>query len=286
MSCSKTHEFLFAFLDNELDAPLSIELQRHLERCHQCAREAEIERAIRRQLGCALQPGSVELPLDEETLRQAVEQVTACGTDGPTAPAPRHGTEVVTSHRFKPARTRAGLYPRLAMAVGIAAVLVMAPVLWFAFYGQTSGDPHGRLADLFVADFEHFLDEGQPLQIKSSDRRSVAKWLGRKTALAVVLPLSTDPRCKLMGGRKCKIQGRPAAFAVYEMDGVPASLVVVTASRGELDGLERVVHKGQTHWVGRRRGHTVMACVRDQLVYAAVSTLPAERLRCLMASGE
>lgn len=286
MSCSEIHEYLFAFLDNELDAPLSIELQRHLERCHGCAREAEIERAIRRQLGCALQPDSAELQLDEETLRQTVEQVTTSGTDAPIALAPQHGTEAVTARRLKPARTRAGLYPRLAIAVGIAAALVMAPVLWFAFYGESSGDPHDRLADLFVADFEHFLDEGQPLQIKSSDRRSVAKWLGRKTALAVVLPVATDPRCKLMGGRKCKIQGRPAAFVVYEMDGVPASLVVVTGSRGELDGMERVVHKGQTHWVGRRKGHTVMACVRDQLVYAAVSTLPADKLRCLMANGE
>lgn len=285
MSCSEIHEYLFAFLDNELDGPLSIELQRHLERCHDCAREAEIERTIRRQLGCALEPGSAEL-LDEETLRQTVERVTALGTDSPTTLAPQHTAGAATSGRFEPAPTRAGRYPRRALVAGIAAALVMAPVLWFAFSGASSGAANGRLVDLFVADFEHFLEEGKQLQIESSDRRAVAEWLGRKTALAVVLPVSTDPRCKLMGGRKCKIQSRPAAFAVYEMDGVPASLVVVNGKPGELEGMERVVHKGQTHWVGQRRGHTVMACVRDQLVYAAVSTLPAEKLRCLMANVE
>ena len=50
MTCRETREHLFAFLDNELDAPLSIELQRHLERCPECAREAEIERTVGKKL--------------------------------------------------------------------------------------------------------------------------------------------------------------------------------------------------------------------------------------------
>ena len=55
MNCGEAREYLFAFLDSELDASLSIELQRHLERCPDCAREAEIERTIRRHLGSALE---------------------------------------------------------------------------------------------------------------------------------------------------------------------------------------------------------------------------------------
>ena len=72
MICSETREYLFAFLDSELDAPLSIELQRHVERCPDCAREVEIERAIKRQLGVRLEAQCSEYVLDENALMRAM----------------------------------------------------------------------------------------------------------------------------------------------------------------------------------------------------------------------
>ena len=46
MTCREIRDYLFAFLDNELEASLSVELQRHLERCPQCAHDAETERTV------------------------------------------------------------------------------------------------------------------------------------------------------------------------------------------------------------------------------------------------
>ena len=42
MRCGEIREYIFAFLDNELDAPLSIEFQHHIDHCAVCAREVEI----------------------------------------------------------------------------------------------------------------------------------------------------------------------------------------------------------------------------------------------------
>ncbi len=64
MICSEVREYLFAFLDNELDAQLSIALQLHLEHCPICAREVEIERTIREQLVCVLEAQCPEKQLD------------------------------------------------------------------------------------------------------------------------------------------------------------------------------------------------------------------------------
>ena len=50
MNCGETREYVFAFLDSELETPLSIDLQLHLDGCPDCAREAEIERAIHKRL--------------------------------------------------------------------------------------------------------------------------------------------------------------------------------------------------------------------------------------------
>lgn len=54
MICSEVREYLFAFLDNELPAEFSIELQGHLERCPRCAHDAETERAVGHHLHSAL----------------------------------------------------------------------------------------------------------------------------------------------------------------------------------------------------------------------------------------
>ncbi len=259
MTCSDIREYVFAFLDSELDAPLSIELQRHLERCHECAREVEVERAIRRQLGASLEAYSAAPPLDQRTLRRTVERIAA----------PR-GLGVWLSRRW-------------LLAASIAAAILLVPTLWLASRNGSGADSHSRFADLVVSDFEHFLEEGRKLHIESSDRRSVSDWLRDKTALAVVLPTLDSPGGRLLGGRKCKIDGRPAAFAVYEINGEPASMVAITAKPGELAGMKQVTKAGRIHWVDVCKGYRVVACIRGELVYAAVSSLGEEELVSLMA---
>lgn len=258
MRCSEVHEYLFAYLDNELDVPLSIEFQRHLEQCHECAREVEIEWAIKRHLGHALETAGSSVPLGEPALREAVEEVVTRRTGV-----------------FK-------LFRRFALRTATAAAVVFAVGIWLALPGKTTDARHNGFADLVVSDFEHFLEKGQPLQIASADRGAVAGWLRDRTKLDVILPESRDGRCRLIGGRKCTIDGRVAAFAAYDVDGMPASLVVMEAEHGALQGMEQVNRRGQTHWLDRCKGHTIVARRRDRLVYAAVSTLPEAQLLCLV----
>ena len=252
MRCGEVREYLFAYLDNELDVPLSIEFQRHLEHCHKCARDVEIEWAIKRHLGHALETAGSSLPLGEPAFREAVEEVVT-----------RRSGVLKLFRRFA-LRTAAAAAVVFAVGIGI----------WLAGPGKTTDARHNGFADLVVSDFEHFLEKGQPLQIASVDRVAVADWLRDRTNLDVILPESTDGQCKLLGGRKCTIDGRIAAFAAYDVDGMPASLVVMEAERGALDGMEQVNRRGQTHWLERCKGHTIGARRRDRLVAGAVSNLP------------
>ena len=60
------------------------------------------------------------------------------------------------------------------------------------------------------------------------------------------------------------------------------ALIVMPADEGELAGMDRVVHPEGTHWVDRCRGHTVVACRRGPLIYAAVAALSEDTLLGLM----
>lgn len=266
MNCRELREYLFAFLDNEVDAALSIEVQRHLELCPECAREAEIERAIRRQLANALDESNEERTQASD---QQLDEVFARVVSGDK---PRLNSPAV----------RRRWVPRLS-AAAVIGIVVAIGFLW-----RSSGAAHhpNQLVDLLIADFEHFQAKGQPLQIASSDAVEVSNWVAEQTAFNITLPELGEQHGRLLGARKCVIDGKPAALAAYDIHGALASLVVMPGTYPDIDSMERIEQDGHTHWVDRCKGHTVLACKRGPLVYAAVSKLPEDRLLALMTNPD
>jgi anti-sigma factor RsiW len=266
MNCRELREYLFAFLDSELDAALSIEVQRHLELCPECAREAEIERAIRRQLTNALDESNEEQTQASDQRLDEVFGRVALG-DQP---------------RLKSAPIRW----RWVSVLSAAAVIGIVMVLGFQWRGSGPAHQPNQFVDLLIADFEHFQAKGQPLQIASSDPVEVSDWVAEQTALNITLPALHEQHGKLLGARKCVIDGKPAALAAYDIHGALASLVVMPGTYPDIDSMERIEQGGHTHWVDRCKGHTVLACKRGPLVYAAVSKLPEDRLLALMTNPD
>ncbi len=263
MNCTESRTYLFAFLDNELDAHLSIELQHHLDHCPACAQQAEIEREVRRQLGNVFANAQAVPAFDATVL-------TATLAEGRAVP----GTA-----RFV-WRQR-----RTANIVGIAAAVAVMVIFWAVT--RDAGDPNaqaGSLADLVVQDYTHFVEEGKTVQLASADAAEVSTWLREQTGLDVSIAAMTGQRCKLVGARKCKLAGQPAAFALYEMDGTVVSLVAADAAVADLGTMKRADGHGADVWVDRCKGHTVVAKRQGKLIYAAVSTLPQDDLIHLIES--
>ncbi len=271
MRCGDVHEYLFAFLDNELDAPLSIEVQRHLDRCPHCAREVEIERAVHKEMVRAFDGGYVEPPFDAAV-------VTACVTENPETAqsdialqAPVHTPARASSPTVVSRRRRWWPPIGLAASLGIAAILYQP-------WAPSPAPRYDRFAMLVAADFEHFLEEGQPLQVVSGSATEVAEWLSEQTGVSAVLPVLGEQEGRLIGGRRCKIGGAPAAFAIYEIGGTSASLVVMDAEGVTFEGMEQFTEQGRRFWGERCDAHTIVACRRGDQVYAAASDLPRELL--------
>lgn len=261
MTCCEVREYLFAFLDSELDAPLSIELQRHIEHCPACAREVEIERTVRRHLAMGLERQGPINALDEEFLRKQL--VSASG------------------ERESEKRFAWGLRRWRLAATSVAAVLILGVVAWLS-NGRDDPRPNANhFADRIVADFERFVADGTPVQFASTDAAAVSAWLLDQTGIAVLLPDATPDDCRLVGARSCEIAGRSAAFVLYRLDGVPSTLIVINGRGIDLGQMAQVEHEGRTYWVDRCQRHTVLACRRGEQLYAAVSTLPEPQLVCL-----
>ncbi len=233
MTCTEVREYLFAFLDNELAAELSNEVQGHLEHCPRCAHDAETERAIHHHL-------------------QSAVNVSAM--------APRQ-------HRLR--------WPRLA--AGFAAVLALALAVLMVVKPEA-----GALFDQLVVESGEFLQRQRPINITSADRSVVTDWLRLETKLHLTLPAVEVGHWTLVGGRRCTLAGRPAAFVLYEFDDVPAAFVVVSGDQCDIDGMEPIRGGDDTRWSGRRNGLNVVVCQRNALLLHAVSTLPTARLNELI----
>ncbi len=260
MNCTEIREYLFAFLDNELDAHLSIELQHHLDHCPTCAQQAEIEREVRRQLGGVLANTQAVPAFDATVLAAALAE-----------------------GRAKPGIARfAWRQRRTAKFVGLAAAVAVIVILWTTT--RDVSPQAGNLADLVVEDYRRFLEEGQTLQLASADADEVSAWLRGQTGLEVSIATLTGHCCKLVGARKCTLSGRPAAFALYDMEGTPVSLVATDGAAIGVGQMKRVENGAIEYWVDRCEGHTVVAKRAGDLVYAAVSTLPQNDLIHLIES--
>lgn len=263
MTCGEARQYIFAFLDNELDSALSLEVQQHIERCPHCARECEIENAVRRELAGKLQTVEDLSSFDES----AFVKMLRIGTATPAG-----------------ASRQRRRYWKIGVPGAIAAALLVTVTLFVANRAGTSAN--GTLADVLVDDFVHFVTGAKPLQVVSADAEEVSRWLREQTALAVRVP-SVDPAIgRLEGGRKCKINDKPAAFAIYQVGEATVSVVALQESDEALAHMKRIDRDGHTHWVDHCRGHTVLACRRGELIYAIVSRLPEESLLPLMPPAE
>lgn len=261
MTCGEARQYIFSFLDNELDSARSLEVQQHIEHCPLCARECEIENAVRRELAAKLRQVDQTAEFDEAALVELLQSGVAPHTAACTTRRSRWTWKLRTTG-------------------AIAAALLFAFALFMA--NREPASPGPTFADALVDDFDHFVSESKPLQIVSADADQVSRWLQEETALVVRMPAVDSRIAELQGGRKCKIGGKPAAFAVYRVGNELASVVAMQGSEEFLADMRRIDRDGHTHWVNRCRGHTVLACRRGELVYAVVSRLAGESLLSLM----
>lgn len=267
MTCAEVREYLFAFLDSELDAPLSIEFQRHLDHCPECARETEVERAIHKKLELSMTGATCGDITFDPSGERVIEQ-------GEKIRLANHGIS----------RGWRGLHR--GRILGLAAVIVAAVgVILFTFSRDRTSNEAIPFVDSLVTDFTHFIQEGAKMQVVSADPGVVEDWLAERTELDVTLPALSLQSGRLLGGRKCTIGNDLAAFAVYEIEGSLVSLVVVDGKTDDLSGMTEVRHDRGHHWIDKCRGHTVIACRRNGLLYAAVSRLPEEKLLLLMTES-
>ncbi len=191
MTCPNAGPMLDAYVDNELDLSKSVELEKHLESCPECADRV---RAIR-QLHSRLSSPEMRRAAPE-ALRARVSKIPAGEGAG------------LQPHELAPKKFSLVFY------LGAAAALI---ILAFGSLSvlRTRGADQALAAELVSAHVRSLM-VNHLLDVPSSDQHTVKPWFhGRLDYAPQVVDLASSGY-PLAGGRLDYIAGRPVAVLVYQ----------------------------------------------------------------------
>ena len=183
---------LHAYLDGELDAARSLELEKHLANCPACQRQLEDQRALRRAFSapelyfCA-----------DDVLRRRIR-----------------GKLKKAAHAETPFASR--WFPWSAAAATAVIIFAVGIVLGLLVRGTQPGTNTSLLASEVVAANVRSLMANHLTDVLSSDKHTVKPWFDGKLDFSPPVKDLASEDFPLVGGRLDYLDGRPVAALVYK----------------------------------------------------------------------
>jgi mycothiol system anti-sigma-R factor len=258
MNCDKAKEYLYQYIDGELENEICRDVQTHLSQCPLCALHVEQERKtdclIRNHVPCQEAPFELR-----ETVINRIEQ----------------------SHRFsfgkilKPVRS---FVPQISL--GTLGIVIFALVL-------TNNNPSFPIFSESIKEHVEYLKGGYPLEIKTNDINEALAWFRGKVDFAIERPHLDPKKVNLVGARIVHLKDRKAAYFIYEKDGhqISAFYMDIKPSQVSTQNAAKVVDSTNSIvYVSNARGYQSVVCLHKNSGTGCVlvSDLPKERLLSLM----
>lgn len=292
MNCARIEQQLLLYLENELPPAEWQRVNLHLERCDRCAAEMEALLQTQEVVDGTLRVAASAPPALDGRVMAAVRELPV-----------RHGRWIALPSSFgarwrKPTRT----VLRTATA---AAVLILAAGGFLAgrWHTERNYDPPAAgappvardprkvspaadrdraLPELALAalgdDHRKYLADPQPAQVRGPDPQVVSRGLTPALKFPVAAVDLRPEGARLLGGRKCRVQGVPIAFLLYDWGGERVSLYQVDGRRLALPPLREVSAAGRWFRVGAEDGLSYVAWSAGHMNFVMVSGAEPERL--------
>ncbi len=250
MDCQKFQEYLYPFLDGELDDGLRIELEQHLQKCPVCSLELEKERGFSHVLKTHFIKEKAPFALREAVVEQLEK------------------SKRKFSWRYVFARQIA---PSFALLVIVVAVF---------FNLRPHGDNTFPVFSEAVENHLEYLRGTYPLEFQTNDIKQALEWFRGKMDFSIAVPHSILNKTTLIGGRIIHLKDKKTAYFLLEKDGYKISFFYTDlhdVSLPKASSKEGVTHLGKSILVKTQRGyHTIFCSHPDGAACIFVSDMPWE----------
>lgn len=242
MECKHSQDWMSAYLDGELDASATLQLEMHLAACNQC----------------------------EAALAQLQALRVAIASQGTRHAAPahlKHRIGAAIREQSPPRRARAPLAGRLAwFSAGAAGLSTAAFAVTLALYLQQPSRGEQLDQELVASHFRSLLPN-HLADVASSDQHTVKPWFAGKLDYSPPVIDLAPQGYALIGGRLDYLNRRTVAAMVYQHRKHILNLYVWPAAGG--DAAPRA---------DSRQGFQLLRWRQGGMQYSAVSDMNAEEL--------
>ncbi len=254
MNCRECHDFIDAYIDNELDVAAVIKVMQHLRDCSQCQQLLESRKVV----GVLLNDPQVRFEVPD-SLRRKIQSAL---------PAAASGTKHGSGRR--PAIP--WFYVPLALAAAFAVVLGLV----FLYQGTTLGLSGGDTVEKeVISNHVRSLLASHLLDVPSTDQHTVKPWFDGKLKFSPPVQDFADHGFRLIGGRLDYLNGREVAALVYQRNKHIINLFIWPSESGHNAAGKSFV----------KDGFNVLQWDRDGFEFWAVSDVNAVDLRTFASLG-
>jgi mycothiol system anti-sigma-R factor len=256
--CQAIARIMHAYLDGELSAKETVDVQTHLDNCPECAVLYRNEKLfldlIKKSLPYAVAPPG---------LKHRVMQSLKAGS---------HEKRFVKWLR------------PMTIPLLVSAVLVVVFIVVNGFLPENKTVP--ELVDLAVHSHQERLNDNIPLDIRSSDPVHVARWFEKRVDFPVSFAQEPVKNLRLLGGRLLEFQGGKAIFLSYEMGQHRLSLVMTPPQAGDLFRGQEFTFKQMKFYQSTYHGFQTLSWTQEGLAYVVVSDRQElNKQACLICHG-
>jgi anti-sigma factor RsiW len=253
MNCQECHDYIDAYIDNELDISATILVKQHLRDCLGCQQLLESRKAV----GALLDNPQVRFEAPDSLLGKIQSVLPVARPDVKQ----RSGGRFVISW-FS--------VPWFSVPLALAATIAVVLGLVFLNQGGMFDRSHGNaLAQEMISSHVRSLLATHLLDVPSTDQHTVKPWFDGKLKFSPPVRDFADQGFRLIGGRLDYINGREVAALVYQRRLHIINLFIWPLASGRNTAAESFTKDGYnvSHWD------------RDGFEFWAVSDVNAEDLR-------
>lgn len=257
MDCQKTKEYLYPFLDGQLDDQTNLLVKEHLESCPLCSlewkQEKKFDSLIRQNISCEKAAFSLR-----ETVLNRIEQTQEL------RPLP------FTFYHIRPA------------IATILAVLIIAIVTIPSILKKPEGLP---VFSASILSHTKFLQGALPIELASNNPNQIKNWFQGKLDFALNIPDLSSKGANLVGARLCHLREREAAYLIYEKNGHYISVFVINAKGLSIPKAKKTMLDEKTFYLKSEKGYQSILCLEKggDIGCIFVSDLPEDELMKIIA---
>jgi len=241
MDCNRIKEYIYPFLDGQLDTQTSKLVKGHLSACPICSLELEQEKKLDSLIRSSIPKENAPYELKEEILKQIA------------------GLSERKFGRF----ILPILKPALISIAGVVLIFVFLSSISkpFPVYSET------------VKEHIQFLQGSLPMHIVSNKPQDVSKWLQAKLDFKIMVPDLSSRNVDLLGARVSSLKNKKTAYITYEKDGHNISVFMFDAKNLKFPTAKKVTMNNKHFYLNEERGFNSALWIDEGIACVFVSNL-------------